>query len=448
MMQGPMGGGMRDGPALQDGERQTGSSRVKTFESLKVPAYRLYFIVVLGQMGALNMQMVARSWFVFELTGKIWLLGALALANAIPMLALSLFGGVLADRIPKKNVLIIGQAASALVTLAIGVSISLGSVTWVHLLIASFLQGVIMALMMPARQAIIPELVGPRMITNAVALNGAAMNLLRLVGPAIAGFLIALWNIEGVYYIMAILYGYGAFVFMRLPVTGTVSIRGNGVLSQVGEGISYIRNNANILALLFFTLLSFVFSMPYMFLLPAFTDELLTVDVASLSMLTSLPVIGPLFESLSNSAARQGLLISVSAIGALGGSFFIASMQDKKRGFYLLLSVLVMAVSLVAFSMTDSYLLALLICIPLGLGQSGRMALSNTLAQAYTEDEYRGRVMSIYMLNWGMTSVGVFFVAILADFIGVQWAVGSTAAILVVMTLYYLFVSRRIREMD
>ena len=430
-------------------------------------------------MGAMNMQMIARSWFVFELTDSVTLLGTVALANAVPMIALSLFGGVLADRLPKKQVLIVGQFASTVITLGVAVSITVGSVTWVHLIVASFLQGIVMAMMMPARQAIIPELVGAKMITNAVALNGAAMNLLRLMGPALAGLLIALWDIEAVYYTMAVLYGTGVFVLMGLPLTGAVALRGQGMIKQVKEGLSYIKQNAAIRTLLFFTLFSFVLSMPYMFLLPAFTDETLTVDTSRLTFFTSIPVIGGLVETLDNSAARQGFLISISGIGALVGSLFVATMRDKRRGFYLLISMLVMAVTLIIFSFTNSFLIAMLVFIPLGFAQSGRMALSNTLAQVYTEDEYRGRVMSIYMLNWGFTNVGVFVVGILADattllldsmtaanagaslsgpaaavfdlvtgFTGAQLAVGLSAILLLIVTLYFTFFVKRIRQLD
>ena len=439
-------GGRPGGP--DTGQEPRGGFGFRAIQSLTVPAYRLYFLFVLAQMGAMNMQMMARSWFVYELSESVSLLGLVALANAVPMLALALFGGVLADRLPKKQVLIVGQLASTIIILGVAVSISLASVTWIHLIVASFLQGIVMALMMPARQAIIPELVGTRMITNAVALNGAAMNLLRLVGPAMAGFLIALWDIEAVYYMMAIMYGVGVIVLMGLPLSGAVALRGQGMIKQVKEGLSYIRYNDNIRVLLFFTLFSFVLSMPYIFLLPAFTQDILTVDTSRLTFFTSLPLVGTLVESLESSAARQGFLISVSGIGALVGSVFVATMRDKRRGLYLLISMLVMALTLIVFSFTSSYMLALIVFIPLGLAQAGRMALSNTLAQVYSDDEYRGRVMSIYMLNWGMTNVGVFVVGIVADFVGVQWAVGGSAILLLAVTLYFFVFSRRIRTMD
>ena len=465
---GPTGGpgGTRGGPGLGGQPPGPVTERrgvgFRAIASLTVPAYRLYFLFVLGQMGAMNMQMMARSWYVYELSktpgtndGSVTMLGAVALANGLPMLALSLFGGVLADRVPKKQVLIVGQIMSTIITVGVAMSITLGSISVWHLLIASFLQGIVMALMMPARQAIIPELVGANMITNAVALNGAAMNLLRLMGPALAGFLIALWDIEGVYYIMAVLYGTGVFMLMGLPLSGAVALRGSGLFRQVGEGLTYVRRNNAILMLLIFSLFSFVLSMPYMFLLPAFTDTILTVDPSRLTFFTTLPLVGTLFETLDESSARQGLLISISGIGALVGSVFVATMEDKKRGFWLLISMFVMALSLIVFSFTNSYLIAFIVFIPLGFAQAGRMALSNTLAQAYSDDEHRGRVMSIYMLNWAMTNFGVFFVGVLADvvgtqggFAGAQLAVGGSAIILLGVTTFFTFFTKRVRQMD
>ncbi len=454
---GPGVGGQPPGPVTE--RRGVG---FRAIASLTVPAYRLYFLFVLGQMGAMNMQMMARSWYVYELSktpgtndGSVTMLGAVALANGLPMLTLSLFGGVLADRVPKKQVLIIGQIMSTIITVGVAMSITLGSISVWHLLIASFLQGIVMALMMPARQAIIPELVSANMITNAVALNGAAMNLLRLMGPALAGFLIAMWDIEGVYYIMAVLYGTGVIMLMGLPLSGAVALRGSGMLKQVGEGLTYVRRNNALLMLLIFSLFSFVLSMPYMFLLPAFTDTILTVDPSRLTFFTSLPLVGTLFETLDQSSARQGLLISISGIGALVGSVFVATMEDKKRGLWLLISMFVMAASLIVFSFTNSYLIAFIMFIPLGFAQAGRMALSNTLAQVYSDDEHRGRVMSIYMLNWAMTNFGVFFVGVLADvvgtqggFAGAQLAVGGSAIILLCVTTFFTFFTKRVRQMD
>jgi len=394
------------------------------------------------------MQMVARSWFMYELTKSAVMLGAVGLCSALPMLTVSLFGGVLADRIRKRGILVAGQFTSALVALGVAVSITLGTISWIHLFIAAFLQGLVMALMMPARQALIYELVGENTLMNAIALNAAAMNFIRLTAPAIAGFLIALWNIEGVYYIMAFFYLIGFVFAVRLPKTGKARLRKIKTMQELKEGLCYIRHNSNILAILLLTLMATILSMPYLFLLPIFAKDVFSVDVSIFGKLTSLPLIGSLFSALAESSARQGLLISISAVGALAGSLTVASMRNRMRGIIFLLSLLLVAVSLIWFTSTRSYLLALITFIPLGLGQAGRLALSNTLLQSNTDDSHRGRVMSVYMMNWGVTMVGVFFISMLADKIGVRLAVGGAAGLLAAIVFYYLFFSPQIRYLD
>jgi MFS family permease len=376
------------------------------------------------------------------------MLGAVGLGSALPMLTVSLFGGVLADRIRKRSILVAGQLASALVALGIAVSITVGAISWIHLFAAAFLQGLVMALMMPARQALIYELVGENTLMNAIALNAAAMNVIRLMAPAFAGFFIALWSIEGVYYIMTVLYVIGFLFAVRLPLTGTDRPRENTAIQELTEGLRYIRHNADVLAILVLTLLATILSMPYLFLLPMFTRDILLVDVSIFGRIASWPLIGELVLALGESSARQGLLISVSGLGAIAGSLVVASMRSRKRGLIFLLSLLLTAVSLMAFSATGSYMLALIFFITMGLGQAGRLALSNTLLLSNTDDIHQGRVMSVYMMNWGITMVGVFLVSILADRVGVQLAVGGSAGLLVVITLYYLFLTSRIRRLD
>ena len=422
---------------------------VGTFTALKIPVYRLYYGALFCQMAAMNMQMIARSWYMYELTNSATMLGAVGLGAALPMLTVSLFGGVLADRMKKKSILLAGQAATGIVALAIGLSITLGTITWIHLLVGGFLQGLTMSLMMPARQALVYELVGEDNLMNAIALNSAAMNLLRLLAPAFTGFFIALWNIEGVYYIMAGLYAVGVTFAVRLPNLQVASREENkGAISDLKAGLVYIRDNREVLAILILTLVATILSMNYMFLLPIFTKDIFFVDVAVFGSLINLPVVGKLLLTLSESSAKLGLLVSISGIGALTGSLMVASMTSQRRGLVYLLSLMLTSLSLVAFSVTDNFIIALISFVPMGLGQAGRMALSNTLLQSYSADEYRGRVMSVYMMEWGITMVGVFFVSVLADLIGAQWAVGGAAVVLVLILSYCLLFIPLLRKMD
>ncbi|MFO7964940.1 MAG: MFS transporter [Desulfobacterales bacterium] len=425
------------------------AERISLFVSLKVPAYQAFYGALVGHMACVNMQMVARSWFIYELKSRTSILGLVALAHALPILALSLFGGVIADRVRKKTVLIIGQLASSLVALTVAVSITLGAVTWVHLIVAAFFQGIIMALMMPSRQAIIPELVDESLLMNAISINAATMNLFRLVAPALAGFLIALWSIESVYYIMTGLYFISFLFTLKIPsVRVSAEMLESSPIADLTAGLRYLRRNTTVFSILVFTLMITVLSMPYFYLLPVFSKDIMILTHGDIKPFIQLPLVGDLIAALTESSARLGLLISISGIGAIAGSLWVASRPNKHRGLLYLLSVLVLSVTLIFFSLTTNYLLALAIFIPLGLGQAGRMSLSNTLVQSYTERAYRGRMVSVYMMEWGLTSFGVFLIGIIAEFIGVRLAVGGGACLLLVITLYYFFMTPRIRQLD
>ena len=175
---------------------------LRTFASFKIAPFRLFYGAMLGQMAGMNMQMMARSLLIYRLTDSATALGVMGLANAIPMVFFSLFGGVIADRVQKKYVLLLGQAFSAVISLAIALLLTFDIVdvqranSWWILIAAALAQGTVMGLMMPSRQAIIRDLVGRQQLMNAISLNTLGMNSLRLVAPAIAGFLIEFTGFE------------------------------------------------------------------------------------------------------------------------------------------------------------------------------------------------------------------------------------------------------------
>ena len=168
-----------------------------------------------------------------------------------------------------------------------------------------------------------------------------------------------------------------------------------------------------------------IFSMPYIMLLPIFADDILKVGATGL-----------------------GVLMSVSGIGAMVGSVFLASLPGKKRGVLMLSSTLLLAVALVGFSFSTSWYLSLALIVFVGLGQTGRMTLSNTLLQYYTKDEYLGRVMSLFLMQFGLSSFGTFAAGLLAESMGVQWAVGGFAIVLALVTILALVFVPRLRKLD
>ena len=332
------------------------------------------------------------------------MLGLMMLANAGPMLLLSLFGGVIADRMQKKIILLLGQAASAGVALSVAIAMVVGTIsvergTGVGFLIAtSAVHGLVMGFMMPSRQAIIPELVGTRRLMNAVALNAAGMNINRLAAPGAAGLLIALFGVQTVYFAMTGMYVIAIALITMLPSTSIASGR-RGAWADFVEGLRYVKSNHLVLALLTLTMLSVSLSMPIMPLMPAIAQRHPDSCAGQLRFgLPSLPLIGGLLNSLpqllTESSFRLGMLMSISGVGSLVGSLLVASMRSRNRGAIFLWSTPSLGLVLALYAFTSSFELALLISIGIGLGQSARMALSNGLVQYNVDDEHRGRVMS------------------------------------------------------
>jgi len=312
----------KDGDPAGNVSVQGGAGRIfsrQTFRSLQNPVYRLYFIAMAGYMAPWSMQMIGRSLLVYRITGSAAILGIMSLAFSIPMLCLSLFGGVIADRVLKKHVIVAGTAGSALVSLVIALALTLGYLSpehpgsWWILAVAGALQGVIMALMMPSRMAIIPEIVGREDLLNAVSLNTVQMNGLRMLAPALAGLLVERFGFATLYYVMTGCYLVGAIIFSFLPRTGTAAIPGPSALTQMKEGLNYVRHNTTILLILFFTVFAVVLTMPYYVLMPIFTEDIFGVGATGL-----------------------GILMSVSGAGAIVGSLVLASLPNKKRGLMFL----------------------------------------------------------------------------------------------------------------
>jgi MFS family permease len=333
-------------------------------------------------MAAVNMQMMTRSLLVYRITGSAAILGSLALANALPMLFLSLFGGVIADKFRKKNVLLIGQISSAIVALGVALSLTLGFLSvdqansWWILIVASIFQGAILGLIMPARQAIIPEIVGEDQLMNALSLNNLGRNVFSILAPASAGFLIDIFDFQAVYYSMTGLFLL-AFIFTSLmPFTGETGTHGGGVIKDIINGLQYIRSATTTLFVLAFTLVAFLLAMPYIYMMPIFADSILEVG-----------------------ATGMGVLLSVSGLGAITASLVLASLPNKKRGAMLLISGLIMGLALVGFAFSTYWYLSLILIVFVGVGQTGFMTLGNTLIQYYVAPEYRGRVMSNYWLR-------------------------------------------------
>ncbi len=394
-----------------------------TFKAFELSNFRWFFASLFGNFASMNIQMFVRGWLVFEITGSYEKLGWMTAAGGLVGLFAAPLGGVIADSVrQKKHVIQIAGIANMGVTLCVAWLIHEEVLGFTHLLIASILQGIIMNSMMPARQALTKDVVGLELLTNAIALNTSGMNVARLLLPGLAGGMVAALgggdgNIEPakwVYLAMAGLYLSNSVLMFKVNVADNPQSAeaDKPFFLEMRLGFRYVLQTPVILMLLGFNFLMVFFSLTYFTLLPGFVKDVLNQGPDGL-----------------------GLLISISGIGSLTGSLIVASLPNRKRARALLYGAFIMGIALLAFAMSTHYWLSVLLLTFVGLGQAARMSLSNVLIQSYVDDEYRGRVMSIYMLEMSFLSIAIYPISLFADYFGPQWAVGLSAACLIILIL-------------
>jgi MFS family permease len=385
-----------------------------TFSSLQNRNYRWYWLSTTASFTAMQMQLVVRGWLVYDLTDSALALGLVSGAAGLFILVFSLYGGVITDRVDKRNLLIVTQTITGAATLVIAILISTGAIALWHLVLASVVNGTVLAFNLPVRQAIIPELVEQKQIMNAVALGSGAMNLTRVVAPAMGGVLAGAMGIDAVYYLMVGCHVVAAALMLKVPSLGAPVRKSNGSFhTEIREGLHYVRSSPALLALLAMAVVPIVFGLPYQMLMPIFAVDILDVGPSGL-----------------------GYLMAAVGIGALVGSIFVASLGDyRRKGLLLVLSSVLFGAFLVAFANSSSYHLSLLLLLGVGVANSGYMATNNTLLQVNVEDGMRGRVMSMYMMTIGLFPLAVLPASAIAETSGAALPVFVGGSIIVVFTL-------------
>jgi MFS family permease len=374
----------------------TGPAWRRTFSALRHRDFALLMASALPHMTAMGMGMTAFGYLAYEMSGSATVLGLIGLAWGVPMLVLSLVGGVAADRFPRRTILMVTQTAIGVAALVNATLIFTGYLQLWHLFAVAVVQGTAFAFNMPARQALTADIVGHEDLSNALALSNANMNLTRVLGPALAGFLIAspYVGVGGVFALMA-----SAYVFVVFTI------------SRVKGGRTRAGSSRPLLVLLSLGFIPMLLGMHYQTLMPVFALGLLKV--------------GP--EGL-------GLLSMAAGVGALVGSLALAAagnFQHKQR-IQALLGV-GFGLGLVGFALAPDFLAAVVTLLVVGACAATYQALNNTLVMQATPREYYGRVMSVYMMTWSMMPLASVPVAAMADAFGARPTVAATGALLAVV---------------
>ena len=380
----------------------------------------------LAASASMEMGTVAQGWLVYQVTGSALALGWVSSARSVARLLLSLYGGALADRLERRQVLIWSRVAMLVNVLAIALLISTGGLQVWHLVVYSFLSGVISSLMMPAQKAFLAQLVGPKSLLNAVSLTSVGMGLMGIVGASLAGFIIAWMGAEGVYFAIAGLYVWATYALSRLPSGGCITGRDSSVWADLRDGLRYLRVDPVIWSLLGIAIVRVLFGWGYRTLMPVYAQEVLQFDARGLGILSAAPSVGSLIGSLS-----------------------LASLGDfRGKGKVLLISGLVMGLALVGFANARYLVPALLLLAIVGAGRNATIITNQTLLQVQSSDAYRGRMMSLYMMTIGLLPLGTIPAGAMADAWGVPVAIPVQGGLMAIIFAALWLARSRVRELS
>jgi MFS family permease len=372
--------------------------------ALRYPNYRYLWQGSLATSTGHWMQQVAMGWLALTLTNSAAWVGIVGFTRGIPMLLFSLVGGILADRLDRQRLLVSLQGVAGLLAALLTVAIMTNQLSIWLLVAFSFLSGTAMSIIFPTRQALMPSLVEREDLPNAVAINSATMNAARILGPSAAGFLLGALGPAGCFGLQAVGFVWALIMSARLRLPAALQPRKNrqSPLQSLAEGFTYIRRDPVILALLNLAAVPTIFAMPYSQMLPVMARDVLGA--------------GP--EGL-------GALLAAVGGGALVGSLVVAYLGDiPRKGTWLLVAAAAFGLLLCLFSTARSLPVAMVLLGIAGVAQAVYMALNSTLLQTLVPDEFRGRVMSVYMLTWGLMPLGTLPSGVIAEHFGAPVAIG------------------------
>ncbi|MCS6802758.1 MAG: MFS transporter [Chloroflexota bacterium] len=394
------------------------------FRVLRHRNFRLLWIGTLVSNSGDWMDQIALNWLVLTMTGSPVYLGVLNLCRSGPILLFTLFGGAAADRFERRRLMMITQSGAMLTAIGLGVvALGHGSVGLVLALAA--LRGVLMSVNLPARQALISELVPREELTAAISLNSATLNISRVLGPSLGGVLIATIGIAGAFFLnaatfIAVLYGLYEMRGLARPAQ-----REEPVLRSVLEGLAFIRQDRILRSLLVVALAPLALGMSYQPMLAVFAKEVLDVGSVGLGVMMS--------------AAGLGAVVGALGVGTIAGGI--------RRGRLMFAGMALFGVALVVFALSSALWLSALALLAVGIGSAVYQALNNTLIQVHAPDALRGRVMSMLFLTRGLVPLGAMLAGVGAATIGAPTTMALFGALIVVLTAVALLAGTPVREL-
>jgi len=420
--------------------------RLGTFRALHNRDYRYLWLGQLGHAAALWMEQVLRPVLMLFLTGSAVQVGGIVSARMVPQLTLGLLAGAMADRYNKRRILIVTQTITMIMHLVLGLLFISGRIEVWHIYATAVVSGSSNAFTQPARQSIVPRLVPRKDLLNALALNTAAMNVMRIGGASLAGLLLVFFDFGEVYLLNAAIYVGVMWTTFKLHVPEARPMeenrgpfdeaipprrrrraRSSSLFKDLIEGFRYMRENPTVLWLILIALILFVFGQPYQqVFIPLIALEVLHAD-----------------------RSLVGILIAVTGVGALAGSLTVASLEHiPRRGIVMVGALAVFALSLIGLAQSPWLWLSMLMLIIAGATTVTYLSLNNALLLERTPEDLHGRVLSFMSLDRGLMSVGALLAGVLAEVFGAAFGLTIMAGIAGTLAVLALLFIPAIRRMD
>ena len=379
--------------------------------SLRHRDFRRFWIGMLISVIGTWMQITAQGWLVYDLTKSALYLGIVGACGSLPMLLFSLPAGVIADRFSKHRIVFITQSLAALQAGVLALLVYSGVVKVWHVMALAAMLGVVNAFDMPTRQSMVLDLVEREDIFNAVSLNSSAFNSGRVIGPSVAGMLLAAAGMRGCFLINALSFLPLIVILATIRPRPPQALTEGSMLEHIGSGVRWVRGHSVALALLALTGLASLFAMPYATLMPMFAREIFHLGPTGYGFLMSAPALGALVAATAMTAI--GHRLRLGAITVLGSFIF--------------------PLALMLLGRAPSYLVAMVILFIIGFGMMSFNTTSNTMLQKEPPDELRGRVMGLRTFVFaGMAPLGNLQIGVMAQWLGPRWAVAIDGAICLV----------------
>ena len=394
------------------------------FRALRYPNYRWYWISGLGQTAAQGIKQLALAWLVLDLTGSVGQLGIVIFMQGLPMAAVSLYGGVLADRHDRRMLLIYSQALTMVNIFILAALTIAGSVELWHVYVSSVILGTTQALSSPARQAFIRSLVSQEEMMNAVALNAMLQHASRIVWPSVAGGLIS-WLGVGptlVFNGACLIVGIGALFLIRGVKEEEATPQQTSSLSQMADGLRYTWSTPITRMVMTMAMGVGLFGLAFSSLAPGFARH-----------------------DLGFNAAQTGLFLMVSGIGALVASTVLLAWDVKNKTALFLGGCFLFAIGLMGVAASQWHVMAFFFIAIFGLGHVTLSVAANTIFQTAVPSHLLGRVVSLWFFAGGLGSMSALPIGLLGDAFGLRWSLGGAASIFLAMTLWMAVVQPRFR---